>query len=302
MPTLTKIHYGEPYFLDSFRDSLTHPVVFYGKEDEEALLRYLDDVHMDPKVVVWEASQEFKPSASWVKKYPDDTSPLEVHFLFYGPKLPAAYQAPTKFSFQEYKTPKPFGKDFEVFFAKEAKRWGYIVPDSYLPVIVDFVGEDLYRLAAEAKKIGYLTPKNTEVSQETLKMVLTPGAITSPFPVCEAFLQGDVKRLFQLLDRYQEQEGSEGFFPLLSALTKQVEKMISVLSLLLSGLDSDQVADRVGMNPWRFKNHWYPYVRKFSIEDLRLFYCELLVVEFRVKTGQPFQVLFESSMLKCLKV
>lgn len=298
------IHYGHSFYLDRFRVSVQpSPVVFQGKEDFDSLCHFLGDTHMDPRPVVFDDAQDVSLGKNPSDPFPSDLDPLDLHVIFRADKVPSSWASALRgYKTVEYKSPRPFGKDYENFLQEEATRLKIRFEEKHLPIIVSFVGEDLYRLSSEVRKLSYIVPAGSTVSSEVLKFSLvSSGSVAYP-AVGEAFLKKDAKSFFTLLSRLlgSSTAGGDAVLPFLSYLLKHLDKMIQAISMRKQGLSQDEVASRLGMNPWRYKNHFHGYLSQFTLPSLLALYAALVEVEYRVRTGRPYRSFLDVSLLEVL--
>lgn len=275
---LGTLYSGESFFLDRIRTGIDTLLVFEGG-DIDGLFDTLTEPRMgEAAKVVWSHAEEFKIPSKWSLPQDGDAS---LSVFFYGEKPSSAWLG-LGLKHEHFKPFKPFGKDYENFLKEEAARYDLRFEDAHIPTVLSFLGNDLYRIASEVKKLSFLCPRNSTIPATVLKEVLSPGGEVPLSKIGDSFLQGDRKKTEENLYHYLQQNDS--VLPLLAYLTRHLEK-------ILWGMDlqgNQDAASILEMNPWRYQHHFAVYFPKHTEGKLIALLRDLVEVEYRVKTGKPY--------------
>ena len=189
----------------------------------------------------------------------------------------------------EYAAPKKaeYPREVQSMFADRGKSASLDASET----LVNAVGYDLRRLAAEVDKTVAYVGARPKVGREDVTQVVSTTAQTSVFELLEAFSDRDLRRSLGVLDRLiADGESIHG----IQALTlRQLRDLIVARSLADRGQGSArEIAGVVGRPDWQLRN--LPrQARNFTIEELVDALRAAAETEAKMKTSRDPRLAFE---------
>ena len=167
---------------------------------------------------------------------------------------------------------KTFGKTNEVlkFIRERASDLGLVLETGVDEDLFKFSGGDLYRINSELGKVQILadTKKTSKVSRSMLFHVVAPALKVEPWEVAESAFAKNKLQAMNGLSILFRSSGEEALVPLVSALIRQIQKILMARHLVDSGSSSDTIASAIDMHPYRCKEFFLPVVRKHDSKAL----------------------------------
>lgn len=308
----------ETFFLDrdfnQFRDQpdRTVSVVDGASISESELVSICSTMRVDmddpsktkARVVVVDNAHKFKPEKG-LKAYADEKEPRNLNcvlaLIARDEKLPAFWgKLGNKVTLREYKKLKTWETNNEVvkWVQEEAKEMGLTLDSRIANVMFQIAGDDIYRLASELRKLCLLVGAGVPVTVEHLKLVMSPGTTAKPWTVAEAVFEKNPKKALNALSALYRHSAEDPALPVLSFLMKQAEKLFVARAMLDQGAAPDEVAARLGMNPYRFKMSLLTQVGKHHRQGLALAMQNLCKLDVDLKrTSHSRRTLLELGIL-----
>jgi DNA polymerase-3 subunit delta len=277
------IYGGEDYFLDCELDFYRtwpnrHVAVLDGSSlsgekivaiceehsfDESDRIIVVDDAH---KVKACKALEEYVESKS-----ANDSSVILVA-ICRADKLPAVWSASAKKGKSvEHAKLKTWDNNNEViaWISDEAKALGASIDSETATNMYRRIGSDLRKLSNELRKLVVFVGKGNKITFEHVNSVCVVSPTSNAYQVVES---ASDKNVFGSLVNFSFLCGSVGedaaIVPVTMALQKHLEKLVIARQALDKGTPEEDIAVRLGMHPWRFKNFFLPMVRKNSLKGL----------------------------------
>jgi DNA polymerase III delta subunit len=270
---------GEDFFLDRDLDKARH---WAGRK---AILLDGDGMHdyevvgicetnsEEPRTIIVDNAQELKGTKdllAYIENRPlNDTSVILVGILR-TEKLPEVWSlALSKGKGYERKPFKPWDVDGYVkWMRKEAEHSRVSIDAETAKNLLQLVGQDLYRLANEIKKLALYIGGAERIKKEHILLVTTPSPKAEPFQVAEMVLGKEVRKALNAFSTLYKNSGDKCLIPVVYAVMKQVEKTAIIRSLQDKGVPEADIAVLVGMKEWPLKNVAAPIARKHELRTL----------------------------------
>lgn len=222
---------------------------------------FLDPATTKPCVVVVDNAHKFKPGKA-LKAYLEEKEDLSciLALAVYG-KLPTfwARLPEKKVTLIEHPKLKTWGANEVVSWIEvTARELGLTLDSTVAKAIFHLTSGDLYRINSELRKLLLLVGGSTSVTVEHLQLVLSPGTTTTPWDVSDATFSKKPKSALNLASSLYQHAPEDPSMVILGALMSQAERLLIVRSMLDSGVESESIASRLGMHPYRFKMSQLP--------------------------------------------
>lgn len=150
-------------------------------------------------------------------------------------------------------------------------------------VILSLVGDDLYVICNELRKLSLLVGPGGTVTKEHVLLVVASQPPSNPFEIADATAEKNVKRAMNLLAHFYRYEGEEASVQIASALMRNVERLLVARSLLDAGKSKDEIATQMGMNPFRLQNTFLLWANRHSVKSLSKNLATLCRLDANVK-------------------
>ncbi|MFQ6049733.1 MAG: DNA polymerase III subunit delta [Candidatus Paceibacterales bacterium] len=162
---------------------------------------------------------------------------------------------------------------------KEFKNFGAEIDDKALQQLFVFVGNDLWRMANEIKKL--VSFKGGEVIKiKDVELLVKPKIESDIFKTIDAIASKNKKRALKLLKAHLEKGDSPLY--LFSMINFQFRNLLIIKDLIRRNL-SPYVA--TGLHPYVIKKS-FALSKKFKISELKEIYQKIFQVDFKIKTGR----------------
>jgi len=162
------------------------------------------------------------------------------------------------------------------------KREGKI-EDSATSKLIDYVGNDLWRMANEIAK---LTTYNKQITTENIELLVQPQIHSNIFDLMDAIadrnLEQSMKELYQLFDDARAEQYILSMIVLEYRnllITKDLDKRTG------SKLNKWTLAKKAAMHPF-VAQKTLALASKYELEDLKKIYGVLLNFDHKIKTGK----------------
>ena len=212
-----------------------------------------------------------------------DASVVLVAFIR-GEKLPDAWQVGEKGLIVEHKKLTTWEGNNQVvkWIKREAKEIHLDISDDLCEMLYVNVSSDLYRLASELQKLVLLLGAGGKVTLADLRLITTTSLAAEPWQVAEAAVAKDPKKAMNLVSTVYKSMGDDASVPVVSALMKQIEKLIIARQMLDRGASEEEIAAGVDMSKGRLF-HFLPLVRKHDFQTLVGHMSRLCRLDINVK-------------------
>jgi len=174
------------------------------------------------------------------------------------------------------------GQKLKNWVKKEFDNYGIEISKEALEKLINFVGNDLWQMSNEIKKlVSYkLKPKDIGISGKDIELLIKPKIETDIFQTIDAIAEKNKKRAFKFIKAHLE-KGDSPFY-LFSMINFQFRNLLIIKDLMEKNL-----------SPYSL-NHLHPYVikksisllEKFSFSELKKIYQKIFQLDLDVKTGK----------------
>ncbi len=164
--------------------------------------------------------------------------------------------------------------------AERANIYNLKISSDAIKKIIDFCGNDLWKIDNELKKLGSYKPGEAIKKEDVLVMV-EPTREINVFDILEAVSKKDKKTAIILLKRYLHL-GKSPFY-VLSMLSYQYRAAIIIKSATEIGLPFQAIIQKTGIHRhvvWTIFNN-----KNINLKEAKMFYKKILFIEKKIKTG-----------------
>jgi len=185
-----------------------------------------------------------------------------------------------KTQYQEFK--KLEGELVKNWARKEFKKYQAKIQPQALSKLIDFVGNDLWQLSNEIKKlISY--KKGKEILTRDVELLVRPKINSDIFETIDHIASKKKKKALELLHKHLEKGDSPLY--LLSMISYQFRNLLAIKDLVERNQSPYFFGKKAGLHPYVIKKS-YPLAQKFTSEELKKIYQKILEVDFNIKTGR----------------
>lgn len=184
---------------------------------------------------------------------------------------------------------KPLGKDkLLVWVAQNVKQRGGQISKPAINYLVEHAGEDLWRLNSLIDQLAAY--KKEEIQLPDAQLFLEEKIDDNIFSLVDAAVSGNKKLAFKLLEGQRRKGEDDGY--IYSVLLRQFRILIEMRDLFnrKDTVNSETMAKILGIHPYAAKKS-LPFMKKYSLEQLKHIYKELLNIDIKTKTGAAPQSL-----------
>lgn len=184
--------------------------------------------------------------------------------------------------YQEFKLLK--GQKLKDWLKKEFKKYDKNITEEALEGLIDFVGNDLWQLSNEIKKIASYNLKNKEIiSFEDIKLLVRPKIETDIFETIDAIASKNKKRAIELMHKHLRIGDSPMY--LLSMINYQLRNLIIIKELAPFYKSPWAISKMTGLHPYVVRKT-LNLIDNFTIDQLKKIYQKIFQVDLAIKTGK----------------
>ena len=186
----------------------------------------------------------------------------------------------------------------ENWIKKEFSTYEVEIGQGVVRALIDFVGNDLWRLSNEIKKLAsYKKGEKVEVGEEgksssspphfvrvgDVELLVKPKIETDIFKTIGAIAVKDKKQALDLLHKHLER-GDNPLY-LLSMINFQFRNLLIIKDLIERGCSFYAVAKETRLHPYVIKKTYFQ-AQKFTLQELKKIYQKIFQIDLKIKTGQ----------------
>jgi DNA polymerase-3 subunit delta len=185
-------------------------------------------------------------------------------------------------------------QEFECFNELKTRAWAtkeflkknISINSAALEKLIYWVGNDLWRMENEIKKLSLIGGKKVE--EKDVILLIRPKIEMNIFKIIEAIASRNKKTAMRLITEYQERGESEEY--LLSMILWQIRNVTQVkfskFNTRYSAFDAKQkIAKELRLHPYVVEKSLI-LANKFNKEEIKKVYHKLLEVDYKIKTGK----------------
>ena len=287
---------GEGYFLDRdidrYRRTPDRHVMLLdgdGMSDSElvsiCMERGFDDT---PRMIIVDDAHRVKGDKA-LKAYIEEKSVTDTSTILVAivrtEKLGEVWQkVGPKGRVNEYKKLKTWDDNNQVvsWIESEVKRVDRRLDPGVSDLLFRHTGGSLYKVANEIRKMCLVIPKGEKITTAHLALYIASAPAAEPHQVSDAAIEKDPVRAMNRLSVLYRTQGDEVIVPVVSMLSKAVERALVARRILDKGGSEDDIAAQIGVNPYIIKR-LIPHYRKHPFPVLAKHMARLCKLDADVK-------------------
>jgi len=175
------------------------------------------------------------------------------------------------------------GQKLKNWVKKEFSNYDAEADPAVLARLIEFVGEDLWQLSNEIKKlVSYKNKK--KITLEDIELLVKPKAAEADiFKTIDFLALRDKKQALKLIHRHLE-KGDHPLY-LLSMINFQFRNLLIIKDLSQKYQSPYAISKIAKLHPYIVKKN-YPQAQKFTAPELKKIYQKIFEVDVCVKTGK----------------
>jgi len=271
---------------------------------ESVSIDFDDPTSIQSRLVIVDNAQKLKVEKR-LKAYFDGKQKADMTTvlacLFRTEKLPATWSKLSESIVQlrKHEKLKTFDNNNEVikWAAEEAKRIQLKIDPKVAIALFHLTGGDLYRISNELNKLKLFVGPEGTADLNHVKMVGVQTSGSDPWDVVDAALMKNRKGAMNALNSLYRFANDDPSILLAGTLAKGVEKAFVARSLLDRGCQVEDVAARLAMHPFRYKQTVHVQASKHSVKSLAGIMQKLSELDVEIKSTSHRRTLIELAVL-----
>ncbi len=264
------LHGEEPYYIDQLVDLAANSMlteaergfnqtVFYGKDAApldimDTLMRF--PMMAEKQVVILKEAQELKPASAWevFEKYFESPVPSTVFIIAHKYK---SYDKRSRI----YKTLKKNAVVFESEAVKEYQLAAWInrfiqekkyqITAKATALLIEFIGNDLSRIANELEKLFILIPQGNQITEQHIEQHIGISKDYNVFELVNAVLERDILKANKIVLYFGQNPKATHITIVLANLYNLYQRLFKVHFAKTE--DPRQIASLLGIHPYPAK-------------------------------------------------
>lgn len=170
-------------------------------------------------------------------------------------------------------------EQFNLLRTDQVKKWvkknlnGKEIEDKALEKLVEFVGNDLWKMSKEIEKLINYSSKT--IKEKEVELLVSPLFDNNIFETIDAIARKEKKKAIELINRHIEKGDSVPY--IFSMIAFQFRNIISVKDV--------KNPNNLGINPFVLRKSVFQ-ARNFSMEELKKIYEKIVYLDTDIKTGR----------------
>lgn len=239
---------------------------------------------LEKKLIVVEGLFSSKEVTENLLKYKDELLGT-AHALVFCQEGEIASQDPLFLFLKTYGKAQEFsllqGKRLESWVQEEFLRYGGKPPFEVADALINAVGNDLWRLSNEIKKLATFKSASA-LSRHDVAVLVEPILASDIFATVDAIVARDKKKALAML-RAHEKRGDSPLY-VLSMIGFQFRALLAVKEMADSRLPYNAIAQKTKLHPYVVKKAWEA-AKNFSLVELKKGFRRIFDIELGLKTG-----------------
>ena len=174
------------------------------------------------------------------------------------------------------------GQKLKNWIKKEFEKYRTKIDPFVLEKLVDYVGNDLWRMENEIKKLVSFKNKK-EVKTDDVNLLIRSKIETDIFKTIDAMASKNRKEALDLLHKHLEKGDSPLY--LFSMINYQIRNLLTVKDLVEKNKPYNLILKESGLHPFVVRKSCYQS-RKFTFLELKKIYQKIFQVDLDIKTGR----------------
>ena len=174
------------------------------------------------------------------------------------------------------------GEKLKNWAKKEFSQYQKEISPEALNKLVYFVGNDLWRLNNEVRKLVNFKKKG-KIQVEDIETLIKPEIETDIFKTIDALATKNRKQAILLIHKHLE-KGDNPLY-LFSMINFQFRNLLIIKDLIERGSGFYALAKETRLHPYVVKKT-YAQAQKFTLQELKKIYQKIFQIDLKIKTGQ----------------
>jgi len=179
-------------------------------------------------------------------------------------------------------------QEFEPLLDQQLKNWAKKefgkhkcqIREQALEKLIEFVGNDLWRLTNEIKKLANF---KLEIKNKDIELLVRPKIETDIFKTIDSLAAKNKKLALELIRQHLE-KGDPPLY-LLSMITLQFCNLLTIKDLLENSFGYYDILRKSNLHPYVVKKS-FEQAKKFTLPELKKIYQKIFQVDLDIKTGK----------------
>jgi len=174
----------------------------------------------------------------------------------------------------------------ENWIKREFQKYSAKIEPQALDLLVDYVGNDLWQMENEIKKLVSYKEEQT-IKKEDIKLLVKPKIETDIFKTIDAIAAKNKRKALSLIKEHLEEGNSPAY--LLAMINFQFRNLLIIKSCELKhelyANDMRILSRKLGIHPYVI-GKTIQQMRRFSFEELKKIYRKIFEADLNIKTGK----------------
>jgi DNA polymerase-3 subunit delta len=175
------------------------------------------------------------------------------------------------------------GEKLKAWLEKEFGKYKTRIKPDALGKLIEFLGNDLWRLSNEVKKLVNFKGIGSEIEIGDVELLVKPKIETDIFKTIDFIAKNNKKKAFELLKEHLEKGDSPLY--LLSMINFQFRNLLIIRDLIDKNIPPYLISRKTKLHPYVVKKS-YPLAKKFELSELKKIYQKIFEVDLNIKTGK----------------
>lgn len=172
------------------------------------------------------------------------------------------------------------GLQLKNWIRREFDKYDCLIGEKELMKLAEFIGNDLWRLSNEIRKLASFSSK---IDEKDIDLLVNSEIESDIFKTIDAIAHGDKKRAILLL-RAHLIKGDNPLY-LLSMINFQFRNLLMIKDLIERGRSSYLISQITQLHPFVVRKS-YSLANKFTFSELKKIYQKIFQVDLDIKTGK----------------
>ena len=173
-------------------------------------------------------------------------------------------------------------KNLKIWLQKSFEEKAQKINNDALDLLLNYVGNDLWRLSQEVKKLSDFRSGST-IKKEDIELMIKPKIEIDIFKTIDALAGRNKKQALELLKKHLN-SGDNSFY-LLSMVIYQFRNLLLVKEMAGRGLMYASIIKKSGLHPFVVKKNYFA-CSQFSFEELKNIYKKIFQFDLDIKIGK----------------
>ncbi len=174
------------------------------------------------------------------------------------------------------------GQRLKNWVQNEFEKYQATIDPGALEMLIEYVGDDLWRIISEIKKLVSYRKKE-RIEKKDIELLVRPKTETDIFKTIDAIAQKNKKQALRLLHKHLEKGDSPLY--LLSMISFQFRNLLIIKDFIENHKPYNIILKESGLHPFVVKKT-YHQSQQFTFEELKKIFNKIFKVDLDIKTGK----------------